>query len=183
MAEVRLSFALFLALLGCQPEIGDECQSSTDCAAGGDRLCDITQPGGYCTIFNCEPGTCPEEATCVLFSADRSTVAGCEDAYGTSPFQRSFCMASCESESDCRSGYSCIDVGAADNPWGAIVIDRGPSRVCIVPYSAAPLPEDRSAEVCTGSSGEHALPPEGGTSSGGEGGAPMSSSSAGAGGN
>jgi hypothetical protein len=188
MVRLRYLFA-FVALLGCQPEIGDECQSSTDCAAGGDRLCDITQPGGYCTIFNCEPDTCPEEAACVLFSASPSTVAGCEDATGTSPFQRSFCMKSCESEDDCRAGYNCIDVGELDNPWGAIAVDGGSGRVCIVPYTAAPIPEDRSSEVCSGTDQEFEMPlepepepPSGGAGGeGGEGGAPVSSS-AGAGG-
>src|SRR5688572_16889660 len=173
MALARLAFFSLFALLGCQPGIGDECQTSADCGASNDRLCDITQPGGYCTIFNCEPGTCPEDSTCVLFSADRSTVTGCEDAYGTSPFQRSFCMKTCESEADCRSRYSCLDVGAADNPWGAIVIDRGPSRICIVPYSSGPIPDERPAEICTGSEAEFELPPDN-ISSGGEGGAASS---------
>ena len=158
MAEARSALLVFVLLLGCQPGIGDECQTSADCGAAGDRLCDITQPGGYCTIFNCEPGTCPEDATCVLFSANPSTVAGCEDASGTSPYQRSFCVKLCEGEGDCRGSYNCIDAGAADNPWGAVVIDRGSSRVCLVPYSAAPIPEDRSSEVCSGTDAEFELP-------------------------
>ena len=33
---------------GCKPRIGDDCQISTDCSASGDRLCDISAPGGYC---------------------------------------------------------------------------------------------------------------------------------------
>ncbi len=175
MAEARSALLLFVSLLGCQPSIGDECQTSADCGASGDRLCDITQPGGYCTVFNCEPGTCPEEATCVLFSATPSTVDGCEESSASSPYQRSFCVKLCESEEDCRGRYSCVDVGAADNPWGAVVIDRGPSRVCAVPYSAAPIPEDRSNEVCTGTDAAFEPPPaSSGGGAGGEGGAPMS---------
>ena len=61
----RFTLALVLAALalvtGCQPKIGDACNTSTDCSTQGDRLCDTTQPGGYCTIFNCEPNTCPED--------------------------------------------------------------------------------------------------------------------------
>ena len=56
-----------LAFVACKPEIGDECEISTDCSATGDRLCDTTQPGGYCTIRSCEAQTCPEEALCVEF--------------------------------------------------------------------------------------------------------------------
>ena len=179
MADARTA-VLFLLLLGCQPGIGDECQTSADCGQAGDRICDITQPAGYCTVFNCEPDTCPEDSTCVLFAADRSTVAGCEDPYGTSPYQRSFCMKTCESEGDCRNNYSCSNLGAG-NPWAAVVIDRGSSKVCIVPYTAAPIPDDRSDEVCTGTDAEFEPPPSA-SSSGGEGGAPMSMSQAGAGG-
>ena len=127
------------------------------------------------------PGTCPEDSTCVLFSADRSTVAGCESPYGNSPYQRSFCMKTCESEGDCRGDYTCANLGASDNPWAAVVIDRGPSRVCIVPYSTLPIPDDRSSEVCRGTDAEFEAPPAS-SSSGGEGGAPASMSSAGAGG-
>ncbi|HMR78024.1 MAG TPA: hypothetical protein PKD61_23100, partial [Polyangiaceae bacterium] len=62
-----LVLALVCGLYGCKPEIGDECSVSTDCSNAGERLCDTTLPGGYCTIFNCEPGTCPDEAGCVAF--------------------------------------------------------------------------------------------------------------------
>src|SRR5688572_408393 len=159
MALARLAFFSLFALLGCQPGIGDECQTSADCGASNDRLCDITQPGGYCTIFNCEPGTCPEDSTCVLFSANRSTVDGCQSPYGNSPFQRSFCMKTCSGEDECRGNYACIDVGRSDNPWSAVVIDKGPSRVCIVPYRTEPIPEDRSGQVCTGGDGDFESPP------------------------
>ena len=59
--------ALALApVLGCTPNIGNKCSLSTDCSQLGDRLCDTTQPGGYCTVFNCEPDQCPN-AICVAF--------------------------------------------------------------------------------------------------------------------
>ncbi len=161
---------LLAFVLGCQPGIGDDCESSADCSASGDRLCDITQPGGYCTIFNCEPDTCPEDAVCVLFSANSSTVPGCEQPYGTSPYQRSFCMKTCEEDGDCRNHYSCIDVDAPGNPWGAVVVDGGENgRICVVPYSASPPPDDRSGDVCSGAQGEFEYPPDGGTSPGGAG--------------
>ncbi len=178
-----LALVLLLGLAGCQPGIGDDCETSADCSANGDRLCDITQPGGYCTIFNCEPDTCPEDSVCVLFSANPSTVSGCQNASGTSPYQRSFCVKTCEEEGDCRSSYSCIDIDVPGNPWGAVLIDSGESgRICVVPYSAAPPPEDRSGDVCSGTTGEFEYPPDGGTSAGGAGGAGGASEEAGAGG-
>ena len=73
-----LTMALFATVLGCSPKIGDECATALDCSALGDRLCDTTQPGGYCTIFNCEPDTCPEEAACVAFGGEhRDSVQHC----------------------------------------------------------------------------------------------------------
>ena len=136
--------------LGCKPEIGDECSVSTDCSNTGDRLCDTTQPGGYCTIFNCEPGTCPEEAICVAFYTSTSLV--CKDPQDEPRLQRTFCLRNCDGNDDCRSGYSCEDMGDKNNPWGAEVVEYGSpnSKVCVVPYSGAPLPENPNTEVCTG---------------------------------
>jgi hypothetical protein len=148
-------WALLVALsallaLGCKPEIGDECSVSTDCSNIGDRLCDTTQPGGYCTIFNCEPDTCPEEAICIGFDSSESQV--CQDPQGGNRLQRTFCLRRCEGDGDCRGGYVCADLGRQSNPWGAVVMEFGaPSgKVCVVPYSGAPLPEDPNTEVCTG---------------------------------
>lgn len=144
-----LAAALAVGMSGCKPEIGDDCSVSTDCSSTGDRLCDTTQPGGYCTIFNCEPGTCPEEAICVGFSTSSSKV--CEDPQSDGRLQRTYCLRSCGSNDDCRSGYECGDVGAKDNAWAATVMEwSGGGKVCIVPWSGAPLPENPNTEVCTG---------------------------------
>ncbi|MFW5740185.1 MAG: hypothetical protein ACOC1F_07450, partial [Myxococcota bacterium] len=67
---LSLSACLATWMLGCNPKIGDDCTNSTDCSVSGDRLCDTTQPGGYCTVFNCEPDMCPEEAQCVAFDTE-----------------------------------------------------------------------------------------------------------------
>jgi hypothetical protein len=141
------AFATIFALIGlsCAPQIGDECETSVDCSQGGERLCDITQPGGYCTIFNCEPGDCPDDSVCVVFGAEPSALPACNQGDGLSRFARSFCMASCGSNSDCRSGYDCIDVGDASNPWAALVVDHGESgKICIPPPMSAPVPESRA---------------------------------------
>lgn len=145
---------LLPALGGCAPKIGDACSVSTDCSATGGRLCDTTQPGGYCTLFNCEPGTCPSEAICVAFKTNPSRA--CANPQSSSRLQRTFCMAKCSSNSDCRSGYACIDMNAHDNPFGATVVEHGADkgqvdgRVCAVPVSGAPVPADADTAVCTG---------------------------------
>jgi hypothetical protein len=135
-----LAGALVAAVLaGCAPKIGRQCTMSADCSQNGDRLCDTTQPDGYCTIFNCEPDTCPpDESVCVGFSE-----ASCPNLRSSVRFERTFCMATCGSNSDCRAGYVCQDMGAQ-------VVDADPSTrsVCVVAASFAPITFSADAGVC-----------------------------------
>ena len=133
----RLRLLALIALLaglaglsGCTPSIGDKCVLSTDCSIRGDRLCDTSQPGGYCTIFNCAGNACPDHAACVLFHAN---VQGCAyDDRSPSRTGRTFCLATCGSNSDCRDGYVCADPKQA--PWNGLILDDGQDfNVCIVP--------------------------------------------------
>jgi hypothetical protein len=127
----RLLLLLGLALLalGCKPDIGDKCTTSTDCSIAGERLCDLTQPGGYCTIFNCEPNLCPEKSVCVAFGERTCSVQAV-----TLRFRRTFCMKSCDKDSDCRNGdnYHCVDIA---NDTSRRVVDTNPesNRVCGIP--------------------------------------------------
>jgi hypothetical protein len=136
---------------GCQPEIGDSCSISDDCSQQGDRLCDTTQPGGYCTKFNCEPDSCPEEATCVAFTRASVENPACDESPTALAGKRTFCMRRCKKDGDCRSGYECGDVGESGNPWGATVVDEDSPghRVCIVPVETV-SPEGAEAAVCFG---------------------------------
>jgi hypothetical protein len=113
-------------------------------------LCDITQPGGYCTVFNCEPGSCPEDSACINFGSTLSSVGSgeCSLGQGTSPYQRSFCMASCASDGDCRGGYSCLNLkGDVPNVLGAELAEpSGDGKVCAVTPHQAP-------ELTAGTSG------------------------------
>jgi hypothetical protein len=126
-----LAFAL-LGLAACTPNIGDKCILSTDCSTRGDRLCDTSQPDGYCTQFNCSKNSCPDEAACVLFNAG---VQGCgyddrSGGYG-SRIARAFCVGSCGKDSDCRAGYICADPRGA--PWNGFVQDDDQNkRTCLV---------------------------------------------------
>ncbi len=98
-----------IALLGCQPEIGDPCVSSLDCSAQGDRLCDTSQPEGYCTVFNCEPDACPEQSMCLGFGLELDPACTTESVDPRWPrFQRTFCLRACETDEDCRDGYACL---------------------------------------------------------------------------
>lgn len=159
---VWLLCALAAVAAGCKPKIGDDCRISTDCSAAGDRLCDITAPGGYCTVYNCEPGSCPaDESLCVEFGAQRSPIAACIDRQSPSPYARAFCMATCSSDSDCRAGYSCEDLSKEQNPWAAVLIDldRG-HKACVVPISSASLVVDPGAGGAFGDVCRSELPPD-----------------------
>ncbi len=148
MRALFVALSLFVAA-GCKPKIGDECSVSTDCSSTGDRLCDTTQPSGYCTIFNCEPGSCPGEAICVAF--DNSTSKACEDPQSADRFQRTFCMRRCDGNGDCRTGYTCADLNADENPWGATVVEFGDvnGKVC-VPLATKDMPaENANTEMCS----------------------------------
>lgn len=138
---------LALVALGCAPKIGDDCTSSTDCSINGDRLCDTTQPGGYCTVFNCEPDTCPEEAQCVAF--DMQIDPACYDPQHWGRFERTFCMLRCDNNGDCRSGYLCSDMAQQPNPWGAAVVDGSPTgtKVC-VSAAISEIPQPQSTAIC-----------------------------------
>jgi len=128
-SPLALVMAVLLgALSGCTPSIGDKCVLSTDCSTRGDRLCDTSQPDGYCTQFNCSKNGCPNDAACVLFNA---AVPGCTyddraGGYG-SRIARSFCVAQCASNNDCRAGYVCADPHLA--PWSGLVLDDDQSRL------------------------------------------------------
>ncbi len=150
LSAFRAFFFACLLLVSCAPEIGDKCQISTDCSSAGDRRCDPTQPGGYCTLFNCEPGGCPEEAVCVAFKRTVSAKEGCSS--GDTRLQQTFCMLNCGRTSDCRSGYECLDLSQADNPIGAMVVERGSysGKVCAVPASGPASVVMGTPEVCTG---------------------------------
>lgn len=80
--------ATSLALGACAPAIGDECSGDSQCPSGA--MCDKTVKKGYCTIRDCDKGTCPEDAVCIEFD-DENT----------------YCMQSCGSSEDCRDGYTC----------------------------------------------------------------------------
>ncbi len=140
------SIAVLALASGCAPKIGDSCSRDLDCAGSAtDRRCDKSQPGGYCTTFGCNANACADTSVCVLYNA---AVPGCMyDDREPARVGRSFCMASCEEDSDCRDGYVCLDPRAT--PWNASILDTDTSRrICSVAASYARSMVD--APVCGG---------------------------------
>ncbi len=128
MSHLRATAALYvlLATAACGDEIGDECSLSSDCSTQGDRICDITSPGGYCTVLGCDFDTCPEESVCVRFYSVADTDSTCDPRAQTSgctadelctlggtcvprTAEIRFCMRTCGSNGDCRDNYECRD--------------------------------------------------------------------------
>lgn len=121
--------------MGCGSEIGDSCNRDIDCSPEGDRICarGSDLPGGYCTVFGCDHGTCPDDSVCVRFFALSETSATCDpdtednrdsgaertDActpdelctVGGSCVPRTaevrYCMKTCDGDGDCRDEYHC----------------------------------------------------------------------------
>ena len=125
--RTTLLLAALLLVAACDDEIGDECSLSSDCSPQGDRFCDISSPGGYCTIIGCDHDSCPEESVCVRFfsvsDSDRVCDPRAEDVSEDTcsadelctltetcvprTAEVRFCMRKCEFNSDCREGYEC----------------------------------------------------------------------------
>jgi len=128
---MRVRWAACLALCGaCGAEIGDECETSIDCSPDGDRICDPTLPGGYCTVEGCDEGTCPDDSVCVRFFPVNALVHTCEpgcvdgcplvdevclsDGFcAPRASERRFCMRACSRDYQCRDGYVCRETGMA----------------------------------------------------------------------
>jgi hypothetical protein len=122
--------SLVVAIAGCQPKIGDSCVTSIDCSQTGARLCDGSQPGGYCTIFNCDPDKCPDNSVCVGFGNQIDPVCGSIFDPRSSRFERTFCMKACETSTDCREGYVCDAPSARRSVSIDILSDWRDFKVC-----------------------------------------------------
>jgi hypothetical protein len=133
-----LGLVAALALFGaCGKEIGDGCVINTDCSPNGDRLCDPSSIGGYCTIVGCDIDLagCPSEAACVRFFTGSFSNKECDHDPGNPAdppkgecsldelcaiddhcVARSseirYCMRKCGSDGDCRGDEN--DDGVSD---------------------------------------------------------------------
>ncbi len=151
MLRTSIAVALLaLAAAGCSPEIGDACVTSLDCSQQGDRLCDTSQPDGYCTVFDCQPDGCPGAAVCVRFGSELDPSCASNDVVDPRwpRFERAFCLAACASDEDCREGYRCL----APSDRRGDAIDRESeyrdAKVCFRSTDAATSSESDAAAVC-----------------------------------
>lgn len=133
--SVHLLTAIACALLlaACGQEIGDSCSISADCSPTGDRVCDLTQDDGYCTVVGCDYDTCPDEAVCVRFFVGQFANKPCDPRTEDAPAsdatddcsldelcslkgqcvprsaETRYCMRKCGGSGDCRDQYECRD--------------------------------------------------------------------------
>jgi hypothetical protein len=77
---LALAIVAMSATFGCARSIGDQCQINTDCSANNDRTCDMSQPGGYCTIEGCDQTSCPDSSACVRFFPEQFLTRPCNPA-------------------------------------------------------------------------------------------------------
>jgi hypothetical protein len=168
VGAVRLALALALGtgaavLSGCTPKIGDKCVLNTDCGSSGTLSCDTSMPGGYCTQFNCQAGKCQNNAACVEFLA---SVPGCpyDDYQSPSRTGRTFCLKTCQKDSDCRQSDGYVCGNPKDPPWSAQILDDNQGeRVCIVGMSSLRATDSGAAggppPICMVGLGDAVAPP------------------------
>lgn len=187
-------------LAGCGPQVGDECVTSLDCVQQEQELfCDTTQPGGYCTVFNCEPDACSGSSVCVAFNPVLDQACGALENARWPRFERTFCMATCDDNDDCRSGYACValrgirDAAAiAPGERNAVIVDAEPDRwrACLPLPSAStdasepPRDGEETPGICRAAPEQPAWTPytPGASGTGGAGGAGGEGGSGGTGG-
>jgi hypothetical protein len=130
--------AALLALSACGPKFGDGCKNSTDCSVQNTRICDRSQPGGYCTIANCKPGDCGDDGVCVRFRPAEPRLS------------TSYCMGKCDTTSDCdRDAYYCksaqqltddMNIGVDDDekePFAEVLDGSGKAKFCVARASGS----------------------------------------------
>ncbi|NLN63538.1 MAG: hypothetical protein GX146_11760 [Myxococcales bacterium] len=158
-----ISLCFFFSAVGalsCQSEIGDGCRYDVDCSPNGDRNCDNGQPGGYCLIITCSPGTCPSEASCVEFltpspdfsAEDEEVFTAAAPMYDAlNPNRaRTYCLQRCKKNSDCRGGYHCArDDELAQSLHASIAEYNAKGGVCVPGKSAPKDAEDADTDTDT----------------------------------
>jgi len=72
LPRTRLALCWFALVLtaglgvGCGHNVGDSCRVSSDCdPTGGTRICDVSQPGGYCLVEGCDEYSCPSDSASI----------------------------------------------------------------------------------------------------------------------
>jgi hypothetical protein len=92
----------------CGHDIGDSCKTAADCDPNGTRTCDLSQPGGYCTMAGCDEKSCPSGSVCIRYFPENLV----EQTLVGQPTK--ICNVECE------------DVGVVDK----LVCPQGPTNDC-----------------------------------------------------
>ncbi|MBN2803624.1 MAG: hypothetical protein JXR91_11055 [Deltaproteobacteria bacterium] len=166
--KLILLLAFFTFLTGCSAKIGDSCTYDADCSAEGDRTCDNSQPSGYCLIITCNPDRCPGEAACVEFITPAPEFETDDtDSEDLTPYlyeqlepnrTRTYCLAECKKDKDCRSGYYCADNDDIENNLNARIIDENssPEGICIPKNTTADTESATESDTESGTDTETA---------------------------
>ena len=140
LALVLATVVVLLGGAGCSRKIGDDCTTPTECDPNQTRVCDLSQPGGYCTILGCDETTCPEEAVCIRFFPAKYLTIPCDPSQPTSvcspdelclpsglcaarSAERRSCVLGCSGNDDCRDGYECRRAGLG----GSVLLSADPN--------------------------------------------------------
>lgn len=119
------------SLFACGRSIGDGCKTTFDCnQSDSDRTCDVSQPGGYCTVERCDERSCPEDSVCIRFFPRLYLTRPCDPAVAPASSgcredelcldsglcaprtsERRYCARTCGGDDDCRSHYECRVAG------------------------------------------------------------------------
>ena len=119
--RIAVWLPVLVVATACAPAIGDSCSTSLDCSFNGERICDSSYPGGFCTVFGCDKDTCPDDAVCVEFR------------FATPRLAESSCLAPCEGNGDCRDEYVCTEAASVTDGEQVLarVVDTTERRFCI----------------------------------------------------
>jgi hypothetical protein len=112
-----LAIAGALGLGACKREIGDECSTAADCEPNGTRICDLSQPGGYCTIANCDETSCPD-SVCIRFFPTEFLTRACNPVCEDLP-----CLMNTDGEGACPA--ACPQGGTNDCTIDELCLDAG----------------------------------------------------------
>jgi hypothetical protein len=141
MRTVTVSLGVLLAAVcGCGHNVGDSCTQNVDCSPLGDRFCDLSAPGGYCTLEGCDirldtdgnnADSCPSESECVRFFTQIET----------EPCDPTAMPTGCNADERCLCDCSNPDTGAC-LPVGS-VCPNGDKVVGPQPGHCAPETSER----------------------------------------
>jgi len=153
--------------------IGGPCLYSDDCAdvdAGASCYFEANEHGGsgfvggYCMLWNCQPGGCPAGAKCISVTsngtmacmADCSNAACPQDKGYTCSAQTQTCWPGCSAHSDCPSGYGCnadlgmCQKGFTDSPFACDDQTFEPNPTIAQPATLAVPSQTQDVDLCAG---------------------------------